>query len=147
MLLQGASRRFVAPQEFLYQPLWSDTNALEQFLDRWHPADPMASPYDPATEWIQGEFGYTGSNPNASSTFNIQNAAYLRIKTIELGYSLPKKWMKAVNIQNVRIYVSAYNLLTLTGLKHMDPEFNLSSGYGYNYPINKTFTLGLNLKF
>jgi hypothetical protein len=122
-------------------------------LDRWHPADPAASPYNPATEWISGYYGYTGSNPNASSDFNIQNAAYVRLKNIELGYTLPRKWLQAVNIQNVRVYVSAYNLLTFTELKYMDPEFYLTpsgsglSDIGYNYPINKTITMGINVKF
>lgn len=147
MLLQGASKRWVAPQEFLYQPLWADTNAIDQFLDRWRPVDPNANPYDPATQWIKGTNAYTGSLPNATSEFNVKNAAYLRLKTIELGYTLPKKWMNTVNIQNLRIFVSAYNMLTFSGLKYLDPEFNVSSSYGYNYPINKTVTLGINLKF
>ncbi|MDR1202405.1 MAG: TonB-dependent receptor, partial [Tannerellaceae bacterium] len=153
MLWQGAGKRYVAPREFLYQPIWADTNALTQFMDRWHPADPAASPYDPATNWVEGNYGYTGSLPNASSDFNIQNAAYLRLKNIELGYTLPKKISSMAGIQNLRIYVSAYNLLTITNLKHMDPEFYMTpSGgglgdMGYNYPINKTITVGLNIKF
>lgn len=148
MLLQGASRRFVAPREFLYQPLWADTNALTQYLDRWHTEDPTANPYNPATKWVEGEYGMTGSLPNFNSTFNVKNAAYLRLKTIELGYSLPKKWLNAIRVQNIRIYVSGYNLLTFSKLKYMDPEYNVTEkNYGYNYPINKTVTLGLNVKF
>lgn len=153
MLLQGAGQKYVAPREFLYQPLWANTNAITDFLDRWHPADPQANPYDPATEWVKGEHAYTGSLPNANSDFNVQNAAYLRVKNIEIGYTLPQKWLRAINIQGLRIYVSAYNLLTITGLKYMDPEFYTSpSGggigdLGYNYPINKSVSLGLNIKF
>lgn len=153
LLWQGAGKRYVAPREFLYQPIWSDTNALTQFLDRWHPADPAANPYDPATEWNEGYYGYTGSNANASSDFNIQNAAYLRLKNMELGYTIPKKWLETMSIQNVRVYMSAYNLLTVTKLKYMDPEFYLTPNggglgdIGYNYPINKTVTVGINVKF
>ncbi len=155
MLWQGGGKRYVSPREFLYQPLWSQTNALTQFMDRWHPADPTANPYNPATEWISGNYGYTGSNPNYNSDFNIQNAAYLRLKSIELGYTLPKKWASQVGIQNLRVYLSAYNLLTFTQLKYMDPEFytnpDTSKGgltdVGYNYPLNKTVTIGLNVKF
>ena len=116
-------------------------------MDRWHPTDPSANPYDPATEWTKGTNGYTGSLPNSTSEFNVKNAAYLRLKSVELGYSLPEKWVKNVGVQNVRFYVSAYNLLTFSGLKYLDPEFNVTSSYGYNYPISKTVTLGLNLKF
>lgn len=76
----------------------------------------------------------------------MQNAAYLRLKNIEIGYTLPVNWMNKVNIKSMRIYLSAYNLLTFTPLKYLDPEFP-SSSQGYNYPLNKTITLGLNLKF
>ncbi|MDL2322456.1 TonB-dependent receptor [Bacteroidales bacterium OttesenSCG-928-A17] len=155
MLWQGAGERFVAAREFLYEPLWANTNALTQFLDRWHPVDPTASPYDPATEWVKGYYGYTGSNPNYNSDFHIQNAAYLRLKSIELGYTIPKKLTSQIGIQNLRFYLSAYNLLTFTKLKYQDPEFyinpNTSQGgfgnLGYNYPLNKTVTVGLNVKF
>jgi hypothetical protein len=138
----------------LYQPLWSNTNAISDFMDRWHPVDPTADPYNPATEWVTGQNGYTGSSPNASSDFNIQNAAYLRLKTLEIGYTLPNKALNYINLKNIRIYASAYNLLTFTKLRYMDPEFytnNTSSSgltnLGYNYPINKTFTIGVNVKF
>lgn len=148
MLLQGASSRYVTPLEFLYQPLWGGTTALEQFMDRWHTADPNANPYDPATKWVEGYYGYTGSDPIKDSDFNVKNAAYLRLKSVELGYSLPEKWMKKVNMQGLRIYISGYNLLTFSGLKYLDPEFNITSkNYGYNYPLSKTVTLGLNVKF
>ncbi len=55
MLWQGAGKKYVLAREFLYQPLWSNTNALSDFNNRWHPADPNADPYDPATEWVSGE--------------------------------------------------------------------------------------------
>lgn len=155
MLWQGAGKRYFAPREFLYQPLWSDTNALTQFLNRWRPSDPQASPYDPATQWIEGEYAYTGTSPNYNSDFNIQNAAYIRLKSLELGYSLPSQWLDKAQLKRVRFYVNAYNLLTITKLKHMDPEFysnpDLSRGglgdYGYNYPLNKTISVGLNVNF
>lgn len=154
MLWQGAGKKYVTPREFLYQPLWSSTNAISDFMDRWRPTDPNADPYDPATEWITGDYGYTGTSPNASSDFNIQNAAYLRLKSMEIGYTLPDKVLKQINLKNIRVYASAYNLLTFTKLKYMDPEFftsNTSSSgltnLGYNYPINKTFSIGLNVKF
>ncbi|MBD1427353.1 SusC/RagA family TonB-linked outer membrane protein [Sphingobacterium arenae] len=155
MLWQGAGKRYFAAREFLYQPLWSDTNALTEFLNRWRPTNPEASPYDPATEWIEGDYAFTGTNPNYNSEFNIQNAAYIRLKSIELGYSLPSDWLTKVNLKKVRLYVNAYNLLTFTKLRYMDPEFysnpDVSRGglgdYGYSYPLNKTISVGLNVNF
>lgn len=76
----------------------------------------------------------------------MQNASYLRLKNIEVGYTFPKTWLEKAKIKGARIYLSGYNLLTFTKLKYCDPEFP-SSNYGYNYPLNKTITVGLNLKF
>ena len=153
MLWQGAGNRYIIAREFLYEPLWSRTNAIVEHMDRWHPADPTASPYDPATEWVSGKYGYTGSNPNPNSEHALQNARYVRLKNLEIGYTLPKKWVSKVGIENLRVYLSAYNLLTITGLDYLDPEFYIHptdggvSNLGYFYPINKTYTIGLNVKF
>src|SRR5690606_30975598 len=130
MLWQGAGKKYAIPREFLYQPLWANTNAVSDFMDRWRPADPTANPYDPATEWIPGEHAYTGSLPNAISDFNIQNAAYLRLKSVEIGYSIPENLLKTINLKNVRLYASAYNLLTFTKLRYMDPEFYTNNNTG-----------------
>lgn len=146
LLLQGAAKRHISYSELLYNPLWANTNALSQFMDRWHPSDSHANPYDPATDWVSGYYAYTGSLPNQNSTFNMQNAAYLRLKTIELGYTIPEQWLAKVNVKSLRVYLSGYNLLTFSKLKYCDPEFP-SANYGYNYPLNKTITIGANLKF
>ena len=155
MLWQGAGKKYVITREFLYQPLWASTNALSDFMDRWHPADPNANPYDPATEWVSGEHAYTGSSPNVISDFNIQNAAYLRLKSLEIGYTLPAKILSSIGLKNIRVYASSYNLLTFTKLRYMDPEFYVTNDtgrsglgdLGYNYPINKTYSIGINAKF
>ncbi len=144
LLLQGAGKTYVSPQGILYQPLFGD-GAVAQYLDRWHPADPLANPYDPATEWVEGHYAYTGTLPDQSSGFHLQNASYMRLKNLEIGYSLPEKWLKRARIQGLRVYFSGYNLLTFTSLKYLDPEYSADTAYAY--PISKTYTLGLNFKF
>ncbi|MBN8857313.1 MAG: TonB-dependent receptor, partial [Sphingobacteriales bacterium] len=84
--------------------------------------------------------------PDASSSYNSVNGAYLRLKTIELGYTLPEKWTKKAGIKNTRFYVNAYNLLTATKVKYIDPE-HPNDTYGYLYPLNKTVSVGLNVTF
>ena len=155
MLWQGAGKKYVIAREFLYQPLWANTNAVSDFMNRWHPVDPDANPYDPATEWETGEHAFTGTSPSATSDFNIQNAAYLRLKSLEIGYTLPARILNTIKLKDIRIFASAYNMLTFTKLRYMDPEFYVTNDtqrsgltdLGYNYPINKTYSIGINAKF
>jgi hypothetical protein len=135
----------------LNTPLWAGGNALRQFLDRYHPVDPSADPYDPNTEWVTGEYAYTGTVPFTNTLANAQNAKYFRIKTIEFGYSLPKKWFSKVGVKGLRFYANGYNVLTITDILSLDPEHppGTSEGrneFGYTYPLDKKFTFGLNLK-
>lgn len=87
------------------------------------------------------------------SDFYYQKADYLRLKTVALGYNLPKAWMNKVKMKNVRIYVSGTNLLTFSNLNKygLDPEVPApsSSSYGsaFSYPQQKTITLGANVTF
>jgi hypothetical protein len=84
--------------------------------------------------------------PDANSSFNVENGAYLRLKSIELGYSLPTGILKKTGLHNFRLYVNAYNLFTITKVKFVDPE-HPNDLYGYLYPLNKTVSVGLNIKF
>ena len=76
----------------------------------------------------------------------LHEASYIRLKSLELGYTLPKKWVQKVNASSVRVFTNAYNLLTCTGLKYLDPE-HPSSGYGTTYPLICTVNFGVNIKF
>jgi TonB-linked SusC/RagA family outer membrane protein len=147
-LLQGSALSSVIYGEQLREPLWGSGNssAMEQFMDRWRPDDPKADPYDPAAQWIPGHFAYTGTLPDANSTFNVENGAYLRLKSIELGYTIPKVMIGKAGIKNFRVFANAYNLLTLTKVRYVDPE-HPDDTYGYLYPLNKTVSVGLNIKF
>jgi len=146
ILLQGTGRFNVQYIEALKEPGALDGNILSQFLDRWHPATPTADPYDPHTQWVPGYYAYTGTVAADNTERSIQNAAYLRIKTVELGYTLPRQWMKKAGLTSARFYVNCYNLATFTGLKFLDPE-HPADLYGYLYPLNKTYNVGLNLTF
>lgn len=85
-------------------------------------------------------------NQNTFSTFWLENAAYLRLKNVQLGYTFPKKWMEKARIDNFRIYLSGDNLLTFSDFFYAyDPETPVSTG-GY-YPQVKTFVIGLNISF
>ncbi|MBD1385810.1 TonB-dependent receptor [Mucilaginibacter rigui] len=142
---QGAANVTVSYIEQLNIPLWGGGSALSQFMDRWHPADPNADPYNPNTVWVPGRYALTGTTADVNSMFNIQDASYVRLKSAELGYSLSPGFAKKIGIKGARIFVNGYNILTFTGLKYLDPE-HPSATYGYLYPLNKTFSLGVNVK-
>ncbi|ANH83857.1 hypothetical protein A8C56_10905 [Niabella ginsenosidivorans] len=151
LLFQGASMVNATYTEQLGGPLWANGNALTMFLDRWHPADPNADPYDPQTSWVPGYYSYTGTNAYTNTLHNLHSAAYVRLKSAELGYQLPRKWMAGVGLKDVRFFVNAYNLFTITGLRYLDPEHPsaisaVDQQYGYAYPIDKIFSVGLNVK-
>ena len=145
MLWQGSALGSMSYEEPLYS-IWGQNGggALEQYWDRWHPADENADPYDPNIEWVKGYYAYTGHYPSANSTFNRVSTAYLRLKQIELGYTLPK-W-KAFPSLNLRVYANAYNLFTITGVKFVDPE-HPSDDLGRLYPLNRTYTFGVQVSF
>ncbi len=147
-LFQGQAMATTSYGEKIQDPLWGGgySGILDQFTSRWHPTDPTADPYSTKTAWEQGTYAYTGSRPEYWSTFNTVNAAYLRLKNVELGYSIPAAIIKRVGISGIRVYASAYNLVTFTKVKYIDPEHN-NDLWGYIYPLNKSVSLGINVRF
>lgn len=145
MLWQGSALGSMSYEEPLYS-IWGSNGggALEQYWDRWHPVDENADPYDPNVTWVKGYYAYTGHYPSANSSFNRVSTAYLRLKQVELGYTLPK-W-RAFPSLNLRVYANAYNLLTFTGVKFVDPE-HPSDDLGRLYPLNRTYTFGVQVSF
>ena len=88
----------------------------------------------------------TGFNQNTFSTFWIEDASYLRLKNVQLGYTLPKKISTKARMEKLRVYVSGDNLLTFTKFfKSYDPETPVSKG-GY-YPQIKTLVFGIDILF
>ncbi|MDR0540976.1 MAG: TonB-dependent receptor, partial [Dysgonamonadaceae bacterium] len=144
-LFQGSAMSNVAYGDQLAAPLSWDGNAVEMLLDRWHPVDPKKDPFDPSNQWVSGEYSYGKGGVNTNSKFGIQNGAYMRLKTIELGYTLPKIWTGKVGISSLRLYINAYNLFTITGVKGLDPE-RPTELYGQMYPLNRTVNFGLNME-
>lgn len=100
--------------------------------------------------------GYTSFVTGNSSSFYVEDGSFLRAKTIQLGYSLPVNLLKKASISNVRVYVQAQNLFTLTKYTGADPDLGLVSsdntdqnlGVDYSgFPNPKQFLIGLNLSF
>ena len=102
---------------------------------------------DPATENPNAKYprlSYGGSANNyINSTYWLRNGAYLRFKTLELGYSVPKRYTTKYRMTSMRFHFIGSNLFVWDSLKLWDPE--LASGDGMKYPIAKTFTVGVTI--
>ena len=79
-----------------------------------------------------------------------KDASYLRLKSVEIGYTFDSKLLKNVGIDKLRLYINGYNLLTFCDpfVKAFDPE-KIEGDYnaGLNYPLNRTFNFGLTMNF
>lgn len=102
---------------------------------------------DPATENPNASFPrlrYGGSGNNyRQSTYWLRNGSYLRLKTLEIGYSIPKSIVNKIHFNSMRLFFIGTNLLTFSSFKLWDPE--LGSSNGEKYPLAKMFTLGLSV--
>lgn len=151
LFLQGAAGHDIYISGDILDPFIQQGlgNGFAFMTDRWHRADPA----DPNSEWIAGNMPaarVTGQVDNRSdNSWSLHKADYLRLKTLEIGYTLPKRWIQSSKIDRCRIYFNGNNLLTFTGddelLKNIDPESN-QSRLRY-YPQLKTFNLGVNVVF
>lgn len=83
-------------------------------------------------------------NNDQQSTWFMQDATFLRLKSVELGYTLPQTFTKKFKVQNLRFYVSGTNLLCWSRFKLWDPEM---AGNGLGYPVQRVINVGLNLGF
>lgn len=120
------------------------TNYLTTVLDHWTETNHNAK--TPRLVW-------TDPNRNARSESNrfLESGTYLRLRTVQLGYTLPKQWFGGY-ISSCRVYVSADNLFTITPYSGYSPDVNATDVYerGFDefiYPSNRTFMFGVNLSF
>lgn len=155
-LFQGAYGVYAQYGELLNHALpFGGQNTLSYFMDRWRPVDTNADYFSSSTEWIPGYYPVTGHDDRAQGTNLVQNASYMRLKTLELGYTFSNNLTSKAGIKNLRLYLSGYNLLTFTSLPNVDPEragadpTTNSTPYVdfYSYPVNKTYTIGAVIKF
>lgn len=149
-LFQGSGIVVRTYPEQHIQPLSWGRNGLDRFMDRWHRVDE----FDPNSEWVPGKYPSTyrdtpaWSSYNRASEMNRLDGSYLRLKSLEFGYSLPKSLLQKVNIQGARIFLNGYNLLTFSPVNGItDPERPDNSDNGYTYPGSSTYNIGVNLTF
>lgn len=141
MFWQGVGRRSVWLRGESVEAFHNNNEGpvLDFHQDRWTPANPNAT-YPRLT------IGSESANNAAKSDFWIQDGSYLRLKNLQLGYTLPERWMSKAHIKDLRIYVSGQNLFTHSHIKGgWDPE--TTDGGGRIYPVSRVISLGMNIKF
>ncbi|WP_044202344.1 SusC/RagA family TonB-linked outer membrane protein [Echinicola pacifica] len=112
-----------------------------QMEGRYNPDSPERYPDYPRLEVLTN----SGTANTQLSDFWVMNASYLRLKNLQMGYTLPKGTLDKLGLGTGRVYVSGENLFSLNSYRQgWDPEINTSGAY---YPILATYTLGVNIKF
>lgn len=142
MFFQGVGKKAAYMSGIGLKPFASGSNLYKHQLDSWTPENPNAE--------------YPILLPEDSSADNFQksdkwvkNGAYLRMKNLVVGYTLPQRVTNRMKIGSLRFYLSGQNLFTISNFyKGYDPETEYAGKYGGEfYPIMQTFTFGLDLKF
>ena len=138
IFFQGAAITDLYVNGYGYWEFTNTGSVMKHHLGRWTPENKDHATYPSLSPT-------TSKQNHRLSTFWLKNGNYLRLKNVQIGYTLPSNWMKKAKITSARIYVSGTNLLTFAGFKEYDPES--SDGGNTSYPQMRNYSVGLNLKF
>lgn len=120
------------------QPFFSGASAYEQHKDYWTPTNPGAA--FPRLTW-----GDAGNNYQQSS-FWMKDASYLRLKNVQIGYNIPSVFLEKIKVEGARLYINGQNLFTID--KFWDGfDVETPVGTGTNYPMVKTYSVGIDIRF
>lgn len=114
-------------------------NMFSNVNDRWTVENPSQEVFYPRLS------DYQSANNNMASTWWLRDMGFVRLRNVELGYSMPSSWLDRVHVQNFRIFARGNNLLTFSDFKLWDPELGVNNGM--RYPIMKSVSLGLEINF
>lgn len=118
---------------------WERTMSEYAYENRWTP-DNKDAKYPQRIAWDMEDI-------NQKSSRHMNNANFLRLKDVRLAYSFPKSIIKKIQCQNLRVYFNGSNLLTFAAHNEYDPEVNEFGTRGWEMPIGRTYTFGLEFTF
>ena len=135
VLFQGAGKTNIYGPAGYWHPFNNGRGAYKSNLDYWTPENRNASHcrITPSPT----------SNNNQASSYLMFNSRYLRLKSLNLSYTLPSAVSRKVGIQSARVYVSGQNLLTFTPIINYDPE--IINSQALDYPQQRVISIGINL--
>lgn len=130
--------------KYFYEGMNSKSNMLKSTLNAW-------TPQNTHTDVPRAVYQDPNGNMKESDRF-LENGDFVRLRQVQLGYTLPKSLLQSIQIDKLRFYVSAENLFTITGYDGIDPEFSRASVLNTGidnliYPFTRSFTVGAQLTF
>ena len=130
--------------KYFYEGMNSKSNMLKSTLDAW-------TPQNTNTNVPRAVYQDPNGNMKESDRF-LENGDFVRLRQVQLGYTLPKSLLQSMHIDKLRFYVSGENLFTITGYDGIDPEFSRTSVLNTGidnliYPFTRSFTVGAQLTF
>lgn len=132
-LLQGAADvKGMVPAEIGWA-FYNGGKVLDKYMDRWTPENPDAS---------MPRLSMNNSSNRKTSSFWVTDASYLKMRNLQIGYTIPKQYLAKANISRLRFYCSIDNLFTITGFEGTDPEAT-----GNVHPLTRSYSFGVNLSF
>jgi TonB-linked SusC/RagA family outer membrane protein len=146
--LAGGAVQSWAQDYELRNAFHGDGNSPAYLLeDRWHRADP----YNPNSDWIPGYYpairkGNSGPN-GRNSDFWLTNVKYLRVRNMELAYTLPKRISDKIKAQKLRFYVNGSNLISFDNVKQFQIDPEIEAAAAVVYPQQRVFMTGFNITF
>ena len=145
-LFQGATNASVllnGPAVYDFPLFDSDKygKVKKMHLNRWTPETAETATY-PALHYTNND-----NNKNSASSLFLYDASYVRLKNVEIGYTLPKNTIRFAGLQNVRIYVQGLNLVTFDSLDDVDVDPETGDGNGSWYPIQRVFNFGIDITY
>ena len=146
VLLQGAANSsllLTGPATWDFPAYYQDQigKVKPLHMNRWTEETKETATYPRLT------IGAYENNKNGNSSLYLYNSSYLRVKNLEVGYSLPKSAIRFAGLQNVRFYIQGMNLLTFDGLKDADVDPETAKGEGAWYPIQRIFNFGIDITY
>ena len=118
-------------------------NLYSNIDDRWTEENPDQNAFYPRLSY--GSETTSNINNFQKSTWWVRNMNFLRLKTLQISYNLPKPWVNKVHLKNAAVYVMGTNLFTLSRFKLWDPELNTDNGA--SYPNTTSYSVGINFTF
>jgi len=153
---QGSGKRAFFMNPVAMSPFYENNAMLTAiYKDHWTPDNMKSNPLWPRLstdnigrhnqqeDWY-GELSNSGVKEVRKSTYFMREGKFLRCQSIELGYNLPKTWSKRLALSNLKVFARANNPFIISSFKIWDVELGED---GFNYPIQRTYSVGVNVSF